>query len=227
MEIANLVLEFVKALAWPVVAMAAVMVFKAELRSLISRVRHADLPGGIALDFPHEIAEAKKLSERVESTPAPLDRKPGPAIPLTEANARMIQLGLRPSPSGLDMSYYRNLAQQDPTLALAGLRIEVDILAKNLANGFKVAVDHQDSGNRLLQKLFDASAITAEQMQLGVKVLRMCNAAIHGAAVSREDAEAVIGIAAVLAEQYLAWLSWGFEDGWQPAGLRTEATSAG
>jgi hypothetical protein len=227
MEIARLVLEFVKVLAWPVVAITAVLVFKAELRALISRVRHADLPGGITLDFPHQIAEAKKLSEKVESAPAPPHRKPGPAVPLTEANARMIQLGLRPSPSGLDMAYYRNLAQQDPTLALAGLRIEIDILAKNLANGFKVTTDHRDSGTRLLRKLFDASAITAEQMQLGVKVLQMCNAAVHGAAVSREDAEAVIDIAAVLSDQYLAWLSWGFEDGWQPLALRTEATNAG
>jgi hypothetical protein len=227
MEIAKLVLEFVKALAWPTVTITAFLVFKKELRALISRVRHADLPGGITLDFPHEIAEAKRLSEKVESAAAPTNRKAGPAIPLTEANARMIQLGLRPSPSGLDMSYYRNLAQQDPTLALAGLRIEIDILAKNLANGFKVSTNHQDSGTRLLRKLFDASAITSEQMQLGMKVLQMCNAAVHGTAVSREDAEAVIDIAAVLSDHYLAWLSWGFEDGWQPTALRTEAKNTG
>lgn len=223
MEIAKLVLEFVKVLAWPVVAAAAVLVFKTELRALIARVRHADLPGGIAIDFPHQIAEAKKLSERVESTPAPAHHKSVPGIPLTEANARMLHLGLRPSPSGLDMTYYRSLAQQDPTLALAGLRIEIDILAKNLASGFNVATDHRDSGARLLRKLFDASAITAEQMQLGVQVLQMCNAVIHGTAVSREEAEAVIDVAAVLSDQYLAWLSWGFEDGWQPKALNTVA----
>ncbi len=220
MDIAKLVLEYIRALIWPAVVVTVALVFRAELRGLIARVRHADLPGGIALDFPHEIAEARSLSVKVEATPAGVERKAGPSIPLTEANARMIQLGLRPSPSGLDMGYYRGLAQQDPTLALAGLRIEIDVLAKNLAKGFKVPFQDRDSGTRLLRKLFEADAITAEQMQLGMKVMQLCNAAVHGTAVSREEAEAVIDIAAVLSDQFLAWLSWGFEDGWRPVATR-------
>lgn len=221
MDIAKLVLEYVRALIWPAVVVTVALIFRAELKALIARVRHADLPGGIALDFPHEIAEARSLSVKVEAAPAPVERKAGPSIPLTEANARMIQLGLRPSPSGLDMGYYRGLAHQDPTLALAGLRIEIDVLAKNLAKGFKVPFQDRDSGTRLLRKLFDASAISSEQMQLGMKVMQLCNAAVHGTAVSREEAEAVIDIAAVLSDQFLAWLSWGFEDGWKPVATRT------
>jgi len=58
----------------------------------------------------------------------------------------MIHLGLRPSPSGLDMSYYRSLADQDPNVTLAGLRIEIDILARNLAKGFNVSVNDRESG---------------------------------------------------------------------------------
>lgn len=56
-------------------------------------------------------------------------------------------------------------------------------------------------------------------MQLAMKVLQVCNAAVHGTPVTREEAGEVIGVAEVLADQYLAWLSWGFDDGWTP---RTE-----
>ena len=131
----------------------------------------------------------------------------------------MLQLGLRPSPSGLDMSYYRSLADQDPNLALAGLRIEIDILARNLAKGFKVPVNDRESGARLIRRLYDGGSVTSEQMQLTMKVLQVCDAAVHGTPVSREEADDVIGLAEVLADQYLAWLSWGFDDGWTP---RTE-----
>jgi hypothetical protein len=218
MEMAKLVLEYIKALVWPAVAIGFGLAFKKQIGELIARVRHAKLPGGIDLDFPEVIAEAKRLSAKVEATPAevPTERKRLPSIPLTEANARMIKLGLRPSPSGLDMGYYRALASQDPNLALAGLRIEIDILARNLAKGFNTQIQERDTGTRLLRKLYDSGAVTAEQMQLGIKVVQLCNAAVHGTPVSREEAESVIDIATVLSEQFLAWLSWGFGDGWTP-----------
>lgn len=221
MEIAKLVLEYLRALVWPTIVVTLGLVFKGELKGLIARVRHAELPGGIALDFPQEIAEAKRLAVKVEAAPAPAERKRSPSIPLTEANARMIKLGLRPSPSGLDMAYYRTLASQDPNLALAGLRIEIDVLARNLTKGFSISVEERDTGTRLLRKLYDGGAITAEQMQLAIKVLQMCNAAVHGSPVSREEAESVLDIASVLADQFLAWLSWGFDDGWKPSQVRS------
>ncbi len=217
MEIAKLVLEFVRVLVWPLVVLGVGFVFRQELKNLIARIRHADLPGGVGIDFPQEIQEARELSVRVEAAPLRGEKKGVPAIPLTEANARLIQLGFRPSPSGLDMNYYRALASQDPNLALAGLRIEIDILARNLAKGFKVQYDDRDSGIRLVRKLYQGDALTDEQMQLTVKVLQLCNAAVHGTPVSREQAEEVIGIADVLATQYLSWLSWGFDDGWMPS----------
>ena len=212
MEIATLILEYVKAIIWPVLVLVTGIVFRHELRTMLLRVRRAELPGGFAVDIPLEIAEGKRLSDQIRTTPTQTEKLRGPAIPLTEANARMMQLGLRPSPSGLDMDYYRTHASQDPTLALAGLRIEIDILAKNVARGFKVPFQERDSGTRLLRKLFDSNAITEEQMQLGVKVLQLCNTAVHGTTISREQAVSVIDIAEVLADQFLAWLSWGFEE---------------
>lgn len=220
MELAKLVLEYVRVLIWPAVVVTICLVFRGQLAALLNRIRHAELPGGVAVDLGQEIREVKALSAKVQEEPAPSDKKRGPAIPLTEANARLIQLGLRPSPSGLDMSYYRNLAEQDPNVALAGLRIEIDVLARNLAKGFNVSIDDRASGARLLRKLYDAGAITSDQMQLSMKVLRVCNAAVHGTPVSREEADEVISSAEVLADQYLAWLGWGFDDGWTPKAER-------
>jgi hypothetical protein len=212
-ELARLVLEYLKALAWPLVALAIAMLFRHEVRALLARMRKAALPGGVSLDFEEEIKEAKLLSEKVESAV----KEKRPSIPLSDANARMLQLGLRPSPSGLDISYYRDLANQDPNLALAGLRIELDVLLRNLAQGFNVEVSPGVSGTRLARALHEAGALTDEQLELMQKVIRLTNAAAHGKSISREEALTVISIAEVLAGQYLSWLSWGFPDGWTPS----------
>lgn len=220
LDLANLVLEYLKILVWPGVVVAISLLFRKEITTIMARLHKAELPGGFKLDFEEEIGEAKKLSDAVERQPLPEKARTKRSIPLTEANARMLHLGLRPSPSGLDMAYYRDLARQDPNVGLAGLRIEIDVLARNLAQGFEVEIEPRDSGQRLLRKLFEAGAITEEQMSLGQKVLSMCNAAVHGQFVSLREAEAVIGSAQVLADQYLSWLSWGFEDGWRPTESR-------
>lgn len=128
----------------------------------------------------------------------------------------MLDLGLRPTPSGLDMNYYRKLADTDPNIALAGLRIEVEILARNLAKGFKISFDDRDTVRVLLQKLLLKGNLTEEQYQLSQKILQICNAAVHGLSMSRDDANAVIGVAQTLADQYVDWLSWGFESEWKP-----------
>ena len=176
------------------------------------------LPGGLSVDLQEEVHEVKELSEKVESAELPGDRKRTPGIPKTEANARMIQLGLRPSPSGLDLSYYREIAERDPILALAGLRIELETWFRNVAQGFKVDTKPYDSMNRVLARLRDASAVTPDQVMLARRVLSFCNQAIHGGEVSREQALDIIGAASVLARDYLAWLSWGFDDNWKPRG---------
>jgi hypothetical protein len=171
MELAKLVLEYVKVLAWPITTMVLVVAFRTPLKAILSRLRKAALPGGVSIDFQEEIQEAKELSRQVDALPAPADRRKAPAIPLTEANARMIALGLQPVSSGLDMSYYREIAEHDPTLALAGLRIELETLAKNIAVGFKVEHKKNESVSSLLQRLLGRGGITREQAELAAKYL--------------------------------------------------------
>jgi len=215
MKIAQLILEFIKAFIWPAVTITIVLIFREQLRGIVRHLKKADLPG-VSLEFDKEVQEAKQLSQEIKALPLPEKAKNIPSIPLTEANARLLSLDLQPSPSGLDMSYYRELARQDPNIALAGLRIEIDILARNLAKGFKVEVAPRDSGSRLFQRLHDEHAITPEQLRFVLKIWRLCTAAVHGQRVSRRRAEDLLDAADVLADQYIAWLSWGFDDDWEP-----------
>lgn len=222
MEIAEIVLEYIRTLVWPVVVVGLSLVFRRQLIALLNRIRHAELPGGVAVDLDEGIKEAKALAAKVKKEPPPPEAKDRPTIPLTGANTRLLQLGLQPSPSGLDMSYYRGLAVQDPNVALAGLRMEIDILARNLATGFDVPIDRRDTGTRLLRKLHDAGAINEDTMLLTMRVVSICNAAVHGTSVSFEEASDVIGTAEVLATQYIEWLSWGFDDDWKPRANQDE-----
>lgn len=124
----------------------------------------------------------------------------------------MIKAGLQPSLSGLDLTRYRNLANEDPNWALAGLRMEVETMIKNLAKGFKLEFDEKDSTSVLLKRLILNRAITHNQFELTRKVLDLCNAALHGRVVTKAEADAVIDISETLTEQYVSWLSWGFEN---------------
>jgi len=216
MELAKLVLEYVKAIVWPATVFVFGIYFRREIKKVLARLRKASLPGGVSVDLQEEVHEVKELSEKVKLAELP-GRKKQPGIPKTEANARMIHLGLRPSPSGLDLSYYREIADRDPILALAGLRIELETWFRNVAQGFNVAAKAHDSMNRVLAQLQKANAVTPDQVLLARRVLSFCNRAIHGGQVSKEQALEVIGAAGVLAQDYLAWLSWGFDDNWKPS----------
>lgn len=217
MEIAKLVLEYVRAMIWPLTVLALSLYFRKEIKRVLARLRKVILPGDVSLDLQEEVQEVKQLSEKIQETPPPNGRRTTPSIPLTEANARMIKLGLAPMLSRLDISYYRSKAETDPVLALAGLRIDLETMMRNVAVGFKVQSASSGPIPRILARLREAGAITPDQMQLAQKIFSVCNQALHGRFVSREEAEEVIKAAEVLFQQYLAWLSWGFDDNWKPS----------
>jgi len=221
-ETAQLVLEYIKALAWPAVAVLGLLLFRHPLAAILHRLKGADLPGGVSLDFDKEVRDVETLSREVAKAPRKKPKRSTPMLQVTEANARLVSMGLQVSPSGLDMSRYLDLAKQDPNLALAGLRLEVEIIARNLAEVYKIEIGSDDSVSLLLRRLLDVDAITQDLYGLAQKIVRIGNAAVHGAPVSREEAEAVIDAARVFAKDYLAWLSWGFKDGWSPHGERSD-----
>ena len=214
MEITKIILEFIKVTIWPITIFIILLIFQNQIGDLFHRIKKAELPGGINIEtFPEQLQLAKEISKEVkkESLAKNAENKK-PIINLTDANKRMISLGLAPSPSGLDMSYYRNLSKQDPNIAFAGLRMEIDLMIKNLAKGFKIEISDSDSTDDKLRKLRDNDAITDNQFDLIKKLIKLCNNAIHGLKVTDEDANAILDIGTVLRDDYIAWLSWGFND---------------
>jgi small-conductance mechanosensitive channel len=214
MEISKLILEYIKVFIWPITIIFITLLFKNEIICLLRKVKKADLPGGISIEtFPEEIKEARNLSKEIKEEEKRKEKqKRTPTIPLTESNTRMLNLGLSPSPSGLELSYYRNLIEQDPTIALAGLRIEFETMLKNLAKGFNVAINGHDGAGIIVRKLKERSAITSRQAELLNHIIKLCNAAVHGLKVTTSQAEEIFDIAEVLRDQYISWLSWGFKD---------------
>lgn len=214
MNTPELILEYTKVLAWPLTVILLALVFRSHIISLLHKLKRAELPGGVALEtFPEMLDQAKELSTVVKKEAEPSrDKTKRPAIPLTEANARMLNLGLAPSPSGLEISYYREIAKRDPVLALAGLRIELETMLRNLAKGFNLSISPRDSVAVITRKLLTSGAITASQTELLTTVINLSNAAVHGVKVTLEQADDILDIATTLRDQYVDWLSWGFEE---------------
>lgn len=213
MEISKIILEYLKVLVWPITTLTIILIFHKQIKHIFERLRKAELPGGISFEtLPEKIDEAKIISKEVKEEKNEEEKtNKRPVIPLNEANTKMLNYGLSPSPSGLELSYYRDLAQEDPVLALAGLRIELETMLKNLAKGFDVELGKRDGIGLIVKKLRDRIAITSKQAELINAILKLSNAAIHGTQVTPNQATEILEIAEVLRDSYIRWLSWGFK----------------
>ena len=132
MEIAKIVLEYIKVLIWPITLVFIFVYFREHVEGLFSRLKSAKLPGGVSFELDSQIKEVVDLSDKLQekTLEKKKEHKDKPPIENTKANLRLSELGLRLSPSGMDMNYYRDIAKSNPNLALAGLRMEVEILIK-------------------------------------------------------------------------------------------------
>jgi len=199
-----------KIITWPTVVIIALCVFRVQIQSLMKRIIKAELPGGISIEaIPDELRKGELAKTLIENEPKKVEKKYD-VIPLNAVNNRMIEVGLRPSPSGLDISYYNDLIEQDSRIALSALRIDLEIMLNNLAKGFKIPVDRTLSANIIARLLLNSSAITKNQYDLINSIINVCNFAIHGGDINKEQARQVLSLAPILINDYIAWLGWGF-----------------
>lgn len=206
------ILRLLQILSWPAVVVAVAIIFKTQIVFLFQRMSRLELPGGISMDIiPSEIKRAEQLKDRVEAEPKK-SVPDQPIIPLSTANQRMVELGLMPSTSGLDLNYYRNLIDQDVKLGLASLRIDLEIILKNLAQGFNVPVPQNAPAFMIAQLLANRGNLTPSQYDLILAIMQICNLAVHGQPITREQALRVLELAPILVNDYISWLSWGFPD---------------
>jgi len=209
MELAKLILEYVKVLAWPMTAIFLGIYFRKSLVAVLARLEKATLPGGISLDFDKKIQQIEALSEKVSANPEPQQQPKATLIVTTDANKRMIELGLMPVQSDLNISYFEELADHDPALAIAAPRMEIEILAKNLVIACKIPIstDRSSSALSLIRELSANKALKEYQSSLAIQIVQLCNLVIHGKRISRESAEKVFNGVAILYMDYLLWLS--------------------
>ncbi|RZK24752.1 MAG: DUF4145 domain-containing protein, partial [Flavobacterium sp.] len=200
---------------WPITVFIIVLIYRKAILRLINRAKKIELPGGLSLEaIEDDIEEAKELateikSERTQEVQNFIDKE---GIRLeSEANRKMIENGLKVSPSGLNLSYYKGIANSDPRLALVGLRIDFELMLKNLAKGFKVQFDEKEPISKVITKLLNAGAITFKQYEFINVIFRISNSAAHGAEISKWQVYEVLEIGQVLVDDYLAWLDWGFK----------------
>jgi hypothetical protein len=215
-ELLKIILDFIGTIIWPIVILIIAIIFKKDIKKLVDKAKKLELPGGISIETVGEdINKAKELAQEIKT-----ERKPEiqSIIDLAEknfdsmANKRMLELRLDTSPSGLNLNYYKKIADTDKRLALVGLRVDFEMMLKNLAKGFKIDISEKESVNKIISKLLNKGAITTRQYEFINTVFRITNAATHGATISKDQVYEVLEIGQVLIDDYIAWLDWGFKN---------------
>ncbi|MFD8549413.1 hypothetical protein [Streptomyces sp. NPDC059649] len=96
MEIAKLVLEFLKVLTWPLIFVALVLAFREEFRGLLQRMTTVRTPGGAELEFAERAHEVRSEAENLlpaeleaASAPDMTGEEPDPANLIFDALVRV------------------------------------------------------------------------------------------------------------------------------------------
>lgn len=207
MDTAELILEYLKALMWPAVALLAILLFKRELRELFGSVQRLRLPGGTELDWQKKLAEVEAAADKVESVTSVIDPSWNTKDRFQEQVKKTDQKGLQRSATDFDFSYYAQIAESDPNLSLAGLRMELERMLQNLAVANNIDINqHRTSPGRFSGMLRRMGILPEDQYHLLRTIIVVANGALHGRDVSKEDALRTIESAELFKQFYLSWL---------------------
>jgi hypothetical protein len=200
MEIARIVLDYVKVLAWPSVVAMGLLLFRRELQNLVATLQHLKLPGGAEMDWQRQIQATEQAAEKVEAEqPRPLPRR--------GIVQRIYDRRLMRSSSDYDFSYYEKIAETDPNLALAGVRMELEPMLRNLATVYQVDYDERAAPMQVARLLREQGVLRKEEDELLRQIISVASRAVHGQDVSREDALRTIKAAEIFRDAYLAHMA--------------------
>ena len=141
-------------------------------------LRKAKLPGA-EFEFKEEIHETQKLVE-LSIERAKKAESAGEAKFLSFETFKL--------------SSVRELLDADPVLALAALRIEIERKLRSVADFLDVPTRDKLSIPKIIDALRQKELLSFEQISALRKIVNMCNKAIHGFAVSREEAKEIIDL---------------------------------
>lgn len=207
MEIAKLVLEYVKVLIWPAVALTAIVMFRVQVRTLMASLRHVKLPGGTELDWQRELRAAEQAAEQVEASPRAAEA-PVATEGVAQLSMDLYRYGFLPSSTGYDWTYYKQIAERDPNLALVGLRMEIERMLQNMAAVSRVTYDPvRTSLGKFAGLLRSREVLEQSEYDLLRSIINVANAALHGRDVSVDDARRVIEWAEAFKDTYLSFMA--------------------
>jgi hypothetical protein len=154
-------------LVWPSLAIDAItltLLAVAVVPWLAPLFKSLELPGGWKVEFQEQLRETVERAEQV-----------GLLAPSAEPIAPP------------EYSFLR-LADEDPNLALAGLRIEIEKRLVALAERHGIEVRGRGLG-QLLRLLSDRSILGHQERSILSDLTGLLNSAVHGASVDRKTAE--------------------------------------
>ncbi len=150
---------------WPALAIDAVtlvLIVIAIIPWLAPLIKSLELPGGLKLEFQE----------------------------LQEASLRAESAGLLAAKSSKRQGYsFQSISEQDPNLALAGLRIEIEKRLSALAAAHKLDERKSLGVRPLLILLKNNKVLTDEESSILADMISMLNTAVHGASVDAQAAQ--------------------------------------
>jgi len=150
-------------------AVTVALLVIAVLPWLAPLVKSVELPGGLKI----ELQDLKQVESR--------------------ANTAGL-LAVEASPAEDARFTFEAVAAQDPNLALAGLRIEIEKRLQTLAHAYQLDAGRPMGVGQLLRTLTKAEVLTGEERAVLSDMTNMLNAAVHGADVGSDAAQWAIGV---------------------------------
>jgi hypothetical protein len=149
-------------LIWPnakIDAITIILIAIAVLPWLGSIFKSIELPGGVKVEYK-DLEKAKEQAEKAGLLATPSSKKEEPA--------------------------YLAVAEHDPNLALAGLRIEIERRLQTLARANRI--ESKGGMGNLLRQLFKHEVLSSNEMGTLADMTVLLNSAVHGADVDQRAA---------------------------------------
>lgn len=187
-EIARLVLDYIKALIWPVTIILLALMFEGEVVELLRRMTKWAGPG-----FSAEFAEkAKEMEKELEEL---AETEPTPERPSDNINSILRERGFSEIPGNFEFSRYRALAPGNPNLALAGVRMDLEVMLRILGSAYDLPLEKRFATGMLLKQLTSVEALSPQDGHAARDIIDLCNRAVHGEPIRSKDAVRVIDAA--------------------------------
>jgi len=197
-------------LSWPVFFSAWIYYFRRPLNAAFE-VLTAVIARASNIEFSHSGTTlalkdiSKALADAQTATAGKEDAFNASSIGSIDLNTIFEKLQLQTSPSNFDITYYQQLAKKDATLAIMGLRRDLEISLENIGSVSDQPRKPRESFVAFVTRLQREEIIELDQRLTVSKLYSVCSAAAHGQNLESMQVEQVFVIATFLKKQMIAW----------------------